>query len=68
MIYLKEKPISGIQVIVVLIELIVLLLLPLPFLKLNTLYVIFALIIMLISKYLRKEKWSQYGFKSIMLK
>lgn len=47
------------------IELAVLLLLPLPFLHLNVFYVISALGIMLISKYLRKEKWSDYGFKSI---
>ena len=49
----------------VVIELIILLLLPLPFLKLNILYVIFALIIIFASKYLRKDQWSDYGFKSI---
>jgi len=41
------------------------LMLPLPFLKLNVLYVISALLIMFISKFVRKEKWSEYGFKSI---
>ena len=46
-------------------ELIVLLLLPLPFLDLGIIYVITALAIMLLSKSLRKEKWSDYGFKSI---
>lgn len=50
------------------IELFVLLILPLPFLKLNVLYVIFALVIMFLSKYLRKEKWSDYGFSSISKK
>lgn len=53
--------------VLIFIELVVLLLLPLPFLKLNVLYVVFALIIMFLSKYLRKEKWSDYGFKSINL-
>jgi len=52
----------------ILIELAVLLLLPLPFLKLNLLYVITALIIMLLSKFVRKEKWSEYGFKAIKWK
>ena len=52
----------------ILIELVVLLLLPLPFLKLNFLYVITALIIMLLSKFVRKEKWSAYGFKAIKWK
>jgi len=50
------------------IELIVLLMLPLPFLNLNLLYVISALAIMLLSKYFRKESWSQYGFKSVRQK
>lgn len=49
-------------------ELTVLLLLPLPFLKLNVWYVISALIIMFLSKFMRKEKWSDYGFKAINLK
>ena len=50
------------------IELVFLLLLPLPFLKLNLLYVITALIIMLSSRFLRKEKWSEYGFKAVKWK
>jgi len=49
-------------------ELLVLLILPLPFLHLNILYVIFALLITFISKILRKEKWSCYGFKTIRQK
>jgi len=43
-------------------ELCLLLILPLPFLKLNVLYLVFALVITFLSKYLRKEKWSDYGF------
>jgi len=50
------------------VELFVLLLLPLPFLHLNLFYLISALAIMLLSKYLRKEKWSDYGFKTIQKK
>jgi membrane protease YdiL (CAAX protease family) len=46
-------------------EIFVLLLLPLPFLNLNILYVVSAVMIMVLSKYLRKEKWSDFGFKSI---
>jgi membrane protease YdiL (CAAX protease family) len=49
-------------------ELIALLLLPLPFLNLNIIYVVSALVIMLLSKYLRKEKWSDYGFKAVRQK
>jgi len=60
----KQKKIN----MLVLIELVVLLLLPLPFLKLNLLYVITALIIMLSSRFLRREKWSEYGFKAIKWK
>lgn len=52
----------------IIVELIVLLLLPSPFLKLNALYVVAALVIIFLSKYLRKEKWSDYGFKSIEVK
>lgn len=55
------------SVFLVLTELVVLLLLPLPFLKLNILYVVLAVIIMLLSRYLMKEKWSDYGFKPIKL-
>lgn len=46
-------------------ELLILLILPLPFLHLNIWYVIFALLIMLLSWYLRKERWSCYGFIKI---
>jgi uncharacterized protein len=49
-------------------ELLILLSLPLPILHLNVLYVIFAVIIILTSKILRKEKWSDYGFKPVRLK
>jgi uncharacterized protein len=53
------------KTLMVLAELVVLLMLPLPFLDLNTLYVIIALIIMVLSKIMLKEKWSFYGFKAI---
>ena len=46
-------------------ELLILLLLPLPFLKLNAIYLLSALVIMFLSKYLRKEKWSFYGFRKV---
>ena len=59
---------SGIIFASGLIETIILLLLPLPFLNLNILYVVFALIIMFLSKYFRNEKWSEYGFKSISVR
>jgi membrane protease YdiL (CAAX protease family) len=49
-------------------ELCVLLILPLPFLKLNVFYVISALVIMHLSKYLRGEKWSDYGFSAVRQK
>jgi len=44
-----------------LLELSILLILPLPFLHLNIYYLITAIVIILLSKYLRKEKWSDYG-------
>ena len=47
------------------VELMVLLSLPLPFLHLNAIYLVAALIITLSSKFFRKEKWPDYGFKSI---
>jgi len=68
MIELIEKDKQKKTMTLILFELVVLLLLPLPFLKLNLLYVISALIIMLLSKYVRKEKWSEYGFKAIKWK
>jgi len=49
------------------VELLVLLMLPLPFLKLNVFYVVLALIIMFLAKFLRKEKMSEYGFKPVQL-
>lgn len=60
---IKNK--SSIEITFIVIELIVLLMLPLPFLKLNLLYVISALVIMFFSRFIRKEKWKEYGFKSI---
>jgi uncharacterized protein len=51
--------------VLTILELLVLLVLPLPFLKLNALYLVSALVIMFLSKYLRKEKWSDYGFSSV---
>ena len=51
-----------------LIELIILLSLPMPFLHLNVLYVITAILIVLLSKFVRKEKWSDYGFKPLQSK
>ena len=50
------------------IELCVLLILPLPVLNLNAFYIVLALIIILSSKVLRKEKWSDYGFRTIRQK
>lgn len=49
-------------------ELLILLALPLPFLHLNVLYVVLAVIIILTSKKLRKENWSDYGFKPVTIK
>lgn len=43
-------------------ELLVLLMLPLPFLHLNWIYVVAAIIIIIVSRWLRKENWSFYGF------
>ena len=65
---LTRKSKSGVTLALSSTELIILLLLPLPFLKLNALYVIFALVIMLQSKYFRKENWTQYGFKAVQQK
>ena len=52
----------------VLAELLILFMLPMPFLHLNILYVVSALVITISLKYIRKEKWSQYGFKAIQSK
>ena len=46
-------------------EVILLLLLPLPFLNLNLIYLIAALVITLSSIYIRKEKWTEIGFKKV---
>lgn len=46
-------------------ELVILLILPLPFLHLNVWYVLLGIGITLLSKYLRKESWRDYGFRSI---
>jgi len=61
---LNSKKVTTLNIL----ELFVLLLIPLPFLDLNVLYVILVLIITLSSKYLRKEKWADFGFKKINLK
>ncbi len=49
-------------------ELLVLLILPLPFLHLNVWYVVLTILIVLSSRYLRKESWSSYGFIKIRQK
>lgn len=46
-------------------EVILLLLLPLPFFNLNLIYLIAALAITLTSIYIRKEKWTEIGFKKV---
>lgn len=46
-------------------EIIVLLLLPLPFFKLNLIYLIAAIVITLSSKFIRKETWTDIGFKKV---
>lgn len=43
-------------------ELLILLMLPLPFLNLNWIYVVSAIIIIIVSRWLRKENWTSYGF------
>ncbi|NIJ53010.1 CPBP family intramembrane glutamic endopeptidase [Dyadobacter arcticus] len=45
-------------------EIIVLLTLPLPFLNLNIFYILIVLTIVGFSKYLRHERWRNYGFNS----
>jgi len=62
----QQKPFSHLPVTIL--ELLVLLMLPLPFLNLNLIYVITALAIMILAKYLRKEKWSAYGFLPVQWK
>jgi len=46
-------------------ELVVLLTLPMLSSVLSFVYIILALVIIFLSKYLRKEKWQDYGFKSV---
>lgn len=61
------KPLLN-NAIISILELLVLLVLPLPFLHLNIWYVVLALLITFISKFLRKEGWSYYGFNKIRQK
>jgi len=49
-------------------EILVLLGLPMLSPQLGILYVAFALIIILVSRYLRKESWSDYGFRPVEIK
>jgi membrane protease YdiL (CAAX protease family) len=49
-------------------EILVLLLLPLPFFKLNVIYLVAALGITLSSKFIRKETWSDVGFLKVATK
>jgi len=53
---------NKLSIFTTLAELLILLLLPLPFLKLNLIYIFAAIAIILLSKWLRKESWSSYGF------
>lgn len=46
-------------------EVILLLLLPLPFFNLNLIYLVAALVITLSSIYIRKEKWTDIGFRKV---
>ncbi len=36
--------------------------------QLGILYIVFALVIIFLSRYLRKEKWSDYGFRAVEIK
>jgi membrane protease YdiL (CAAX protease family) len=49
-------------------EILVLLGLPMLSPQLGILYIVFALIIIILSRYLRKEKWSDYGFRPVEVK
>lgn len=49
-------------------EILVLLLLPLPFFKLNLIYLIAAILITLASKVIRKESWTEIGFRKVTVK
>ncbi len=61
------KPLIN-NTVISFLELFVLLILPLPFFHLNVWYVVLALLITLTSKFLRKERWSDYGFNAIRQK
>jgi len=50
-----------------LLEISVLLLLPILSPWLNILYVILAVLVVLLSRYLRKEKWREYGFRPVQV-
>jgi membrane protease YdiL (CAAX protease family) len=72
---MKNKTLSEVKIydrkrlqIIDLTEIFILLMLPLPFFSLNILYVVTAITIILLSKYFRKEKWTDYGFKPLNLK
>ena len=60
-----EKNKSQLTPLFVLLELVVLLALPMPFLDLNILYVVIAIAMIVFSKLLRKEQWSRYGFRKV---
>jgi membrane protease YdiL (CAAX protease family) len=49
-------------------EILVLLGLPMLSSQLGILYVAFAIIIIILSRYMRKEKWSDYGFRPVQVK
>jgi uncharacterized protein len=49
-------------------EILVLLGLPMLSSQLNILYIAFALIIIILSRYMRKEKWSDYGFRRVEIR
>lgn len=59
---------SKLYLFFIVIELIVLLILPLPFLHLNIFYVVAALVLTISIKYLRKERWADLGFFSVHIK
>lgn len=65
---IQQQVISKPQKIWATIEIIVLLLLPLPFFKLNLIYLFAAIIITISSKIIRKESWSAIGFRKVTAK
>ncbi|SMD36040.1 CAAX protease self-immunity [Reichenbachiella faecimaris] len=50
-----------------LLEILVLLIIPLPILDLNAIYMILVLLIVGFSKKFRNEKWSEYGFNTVTI-